>query len=94
MTLVSGVLRAGFGLTACLALQATAVAAPLPKGDGYAELRTECTRCHTLHNIQQSDGFTAEGWQAFIEQMTDIETRPEHRNKIVAYLAEHFPPDP
>ena len=84
---------AGLAIAVALGLACgPAAAGSLPRGEGYPELRRECTRCHTLHNIELSDGDTAEGWQAFVEQMTDIEARPEQRDKVVAYLALHFPP--
>lgn len=73
-------------------LAGMADAAPLPKGEGLATVRKECTRCHSLRNIVNSEGFTREEWRDFILEMTDLERRPENLDEIVAYLAEHFPP--
>ncbi|MBL3609919.1 hypothetical protein JMM60_14125 [Rhodovulum sulfidophilum] len=74
------------------ALAGGGAAAPLPKGEGLKVIRKECTRCHPLRNIVNSDGFTAPQWRDFIVRMTDLENRPENLDAVVAYLAEHFPP--
>ncbi|MCW2305256.1 hypothetical protein M2324_003677 [Rhodovulum sulfidophilum] len=74
------------------ALAEGGAAAPLPKGEGLKVIRKECTRCHPLRNIVDSDGLTAPQWRDFIVRMTDLENRPENLDVVVAYLAEHFPP--
>ncbi|SIO03463.1 hypothetical protein SAMN05444722_0185 [Rhodovulum sp. ES.010] len=79
-------------LMAAVALSGPAPAAPLPKGEGLATVRRECTRCHSLRNIRDSDGFTREEWRDFVLQMTDLERRPADLEAVVDYLAEHFPP--
>jgi predicted secreted protein len=69
-----------------------ASAISLPKGEGLSTVRKECTRCHSLRNIANSDGKTPEGWREHVIQMTDIERRPENLEAVVNYLSEHFPP--
>ncbi|WP_133260380.1 hypothetical protein [Rhodovulum sp. BSW8] len=78
--------------SAICALAGGGEAAPLPKGEGLKVVRQECTRCHPLRNIVNSDGFTAPQWRDFIVRMTDLENRPENLDVVVAYLAKHFPP--
>jgi hypothetical protein len=55
-------------------------------------VRKECTRCHSLRMIANSDGKTREGWHEHVVQMTDIERRPDNLDAVVNYLVDHFPP--
>jgi len=69
-----------------------AFAISLPKGEGLNTVRKECTRCHSLRNIANSEGKTREEWVDHVVQMTDIENRPQNMEEVVNYLTEHFPP--
>ncbi|MFD2173626.1 hypothetical protein [Rhodobacter lacus] len=79
--------------SALLALAPAAFALPIPDGAGLTVVRKECTRCHSLMKIANSDGKTRAGWVKHVERMTDIERRPEAMKAVVDYLTEHFPPD-
>lgn len=82
-------------ILAVLMLVPLAPAAPagpvLPAGEGLAVVKKECTRCHALSHIANSEGKTREEWQAHVIHMTDIERRPANMRAVVEYLAEHFP---
>jgi len=82
----------GPGLLAAMTLAAAPAGALPPKGPGFAEVRAECSRCHSLHNIENSGGFSREDWKSFIVQMTDLERRPEHLEAVLDYLERFFPP--
>ncbi|MBK1635418.1 hypothetical protein [Rhodovulum adriaticum] len=81
-----------------LALSAVAVAGQsawaisLPKDERLGIVRQECTRCHSLRNIANSEGKTRDEWIEHVIDMTDIENRPDNMQAVVDYLFEYFPP--
>lgn len=73
-------------------LAPVALAGPaLPAGEGLAVVKKECTRCHALSHIANSEGRTRAEWEAHVIRMTDIERRPENLKAVVEYLSAHFP---
>ena len=59
-------------------------------------VRGNCTACHSAKLITQQRG-TAEQWLAMIRWMQKKQNLwqfdPDTETRIVAYLAEHYPPD-
>jgi len=80
--------------TAFLCLTAPVAAhgqsAPLPEGAGQETVQGVCTGCHEINQIQNSSGYTQEGWQELILTMIDLSDSPELET-ITRYLATHFP---
>lgn len=76
----------------CLLAGADALAQGLPPGEGLAVVKKECTRCHALNQITNSEGRSREGWLDHVVKMTDIERRPANMQAVVDYLTENFPP--
>jgi virginiamycin B lyase len=77
-----------FGVVAPVA--AYGQAAPLPDGDGRQMVEGVCTACHGINLVQNSSGYTREGWEELILTMIDLSGTPELET-ISAYLAAHFP---
>ncbi|SIS75005.1 hypothetical protein [Phaeovulum vinaykumarii] len=92
-SVLGGALLGGAVLGSIVLGAAPAWAAKIPRDAGYARVKIECTRCHRLDNIVQSEGFTAPDWRDFVVEMTDLERRPAVLEEIVGYLARNFPPD-
>ena len=65
----------------------------LPDGAAKDMVEGVCTGCHQVNQITRSSGYTADGWQELTATMIDLSGDPETRGAIVAYLAEHFPPN-
>lgn len=74
------------------ALAAQAQPVQLPDGDGKPLVQGTCTACHDLNLIPRSSGYTREGWRETIDNMIKIGGTPAG-DKIVDYLATHFPPN-
>ena len=64
--------------------------AGLPQGPGQEMVQGMCTACHQVSQIQNSSGYTQEGWRELILTMIDLSDSPEMET-ITAYLATHFP---
>ena len=52
-----------------------------------------CTSCHRVNMITRSSGYTSEGWEELIGTMIDLSHAPDVKADIIAYLAEHYPPN-
>ena len=65
--------------------------AELPEGEGKAFAEAVCSTCHRVDYIGRSSGYTASNWRELIASMIELAQTPE-REKLVAYLAAHFPP--
>ena len=67
----------------------------LPAGPGQEETFYPCTACHGLALIK-SQGMSRERWDQTVSLMVHTHNMPEptaeERERIVSYLAEHFPP--
>ena len=66
--------------------------AGLPQGEDRELVEAVCTGCHQTNQITRSSGYTREGWQELTATMVDLSGSPEERDRIVDYLAAHFPP--
>jgi virginiamycin B lyase len=77
---------------ALLAGEARGQSAGLPDGADRALVEGVCTACHSTSQIARSSGYTREGWLELTATMIDLSASPEERDRIVAYLATHFPP--
>jgi hypothetical protein len=66
-----------------------------PMTGDWELVRANCIACHSPKLVTQQRG-TAEQWLAMIRWMQEKQNlwdfQPEVEQKIVAYLAEHFPP--
>ena len=66
-----------------------------PMTGDWELVRANCIACHSPRLVTQQRG-TAEQWLAMIRWMQEKQNlwalQPEVEQKIVAYLAEHFPP--
>ena len=65
----------------------------LPEGDGKEGVEAACVMCHGIGKITSSSGYTKEGWAALSSTMIDLSHDPELHNKIMGYLAKHYPPN-
>jgi virginiamycin B lyase len=76
----------------CLAAPVAAhgQSAQLPEGAGQGTVQAVCTGCHGINQIQNSSGYTREGWEELISTMIDLSDSPELKT-ITDYLATHFP---
>lgn len=67
----------------------------LPAGPGQEDTFYACTACHGLALIK-SQGMSRERWDQTVSLMVHSHNMPEptseERERIVSYLAEHFPP--
>jgi virginiamycin B lyase len=91
-------MSARFLLTGALVFAAAQVAQPgraaeLPDGEGRELVDAFCTGCHNTNQILRSSGYTDRHWNELIATMIDLSGGPEEQQQIVAYLAEHFPPN-
>ena len=91
MTLASGVSLC-FGLLLCTAAAAQQIAAMPGDGEDAALVEGTCTACHNAATIARSSGYSREDWQDLTGSMIDLSGDPEMRDRIVAYLTDHFPP--
>jgi virginiamycin B lyase len=73
-------------------LPAAGQAAGLPEGDGRELVEATCTACHQTNQITRSSGYSAEGWRELTATMVDLSGSPRERDRLIAYLAAHFPP--
>jgi virginiamycin B lyase len=67
-----------------------AQSAALPEGPGQETVQAVCTGCHEVNQIQNSSGYTREGWRELILTMIDLSDSPDLET-ITEYLATHFP---
>ncbi|MGH6768124.1 MAG: virginiamycin B lyase family protein [Xanthobacteraceae bacterium] len=65
----------------------------LPEGAGKTEVEAVCAGCHATTLIQRSSGYTRDHWKELIATMIDLSPSADTQNKIVGYLAQHFPPN-
>ncbi len=84
-----------FGLTATLLafLPSLAAAQALPDGTGKQLAEGLCTGCHQTNMITGSSGYTRDGWKELTSTMIDLSGAPADRDALMAYLAEHYPPN-
>ncbi len=80
-------------ILAALGAAASPAAAELPEGPGKDLVEGFCLACHGTHLIEQSSGYSQEGWEALVATMFDFEALPEQEEAIIGYLARHFPPN-
>jgi virginiamycin B lyase len=64
----------------------------LPEGDGKDFVETVCTACHQTNQITRSSGYSEPGWRELTGTMIDLSGSPDERDRIMGYLATHFPP--
>lgn len=68
----------------------------LPPGPGQEETYAICGACHSMRLVTQQ-GLSAERWDGLIDWMVEKQgmapLEADERQRIVAYLAEHFGPD-
>ena len=76
---------------AALLLPAPAVA--LPEGDGRDLVEAVCSACHGVNLIEGSSGHSREDWRFLTSTMVDLSGNPAVRDRILDYLATHFPPN-
>jgi virginiamycin B lyase len=76
----------------CLAAPVAAhgQSAGLPEGPGQELVQGVCTGCHEVSQIQNSSGYTRDGWRELIRTMIDLSGSPDLET-ITEYLATHFP---
>ena len=65
----------------------------LPDGPGKENVEAVCTACHQVREIQNSSGYTRDGWKALYGTMIDLSGAPEVQDRITQYLAANFPPN-
>lgn len=85
-------LRRAAAAALCLLSGGGALAQGLPPGEGLLVVKKECTRCHSLSQISNSEGRSREEWLDHVIKMSDIERRPANMQAVVDYLTENFPP--
>lgn len=59
---------------------------------GAALVQGACTGCHQLNQIENSAGYTTDGWRELILTMIDLEGTDE-LDTIADYLARNYPPN-
>lgn len=64
-----------------------------PAVDVKELIENVCTSCHAANMIERSSGYTQEDWAELTNTMIDLSDNPEMRDEIVAYLAQHYPPN-
>ena len=52
-----------------------------------------CTTCHETNQVTRSSGYTEDGWRKLIGAMIDLSGSPKQQDRIMQYLAAHFPPN-
>ena len=92
-SLNASLLAATFVALAPLAAQAQAQQPALPEGEGKLLADGICVTCHRHNMITNSMGYTQEGWKELISTMIDMSANTDMRDKLTAYLAQHFPPN-
>src|SRR4029434_1574590 len=65
----------------------------LPDGEGKTLVESMCTACHPTSQITRSSGYTLAGWKELTGTMLDLSSSPETQDKLMQYLATHFPPN-
>lgn len=78
------------GLSLLLAAAAAQAQATWPEGEGLQLTQDMCGACHRTTLIENSSGYSHEGWRELIATMIDLEGTPE-LEEITDYLATHFP---
>lgn len=76
-------------LALCAALPARA---ELPDGEGREMVEATCGACHNTRFIENSLGYSEDGWRELIATMIDLEGT-EALDEIVSYLGTHYPED-
>jgi virginiamycin B lyase len=74
----------------CLGVPVVAQGQALPEGLGQQLVEGACTACHGVNQIQNSSGYTRQGWEELILTMVDLSGSPE-LDQLSDYLATHFP---
>lgn len=80
------------GLT-LVGVSGDAQAKELPAGDGKDLVEGLCSSCHTPNRIHASLGYSKEDWAALTGTMVDLSANKPLQQRLVTYLAEHFPPN-
>jgi hypothetical protein len=66
----------------------------LPRAPGYEDVYYTCSSCHSLRLVMQQSN-SARNWSDLVDWMVEhqgmIEPAPDERDRIVDYLATHFP---
>ncbi len=75
------------------AAQAQSQPPAFPEGEGKLLVDGLCVGCHRTNMIPASMGYTPDGWKELIATMLDMSGNPDMRDKLVDYLATHFPPN-
>ena len=65
----------------------------LPEGEAKVLVEGLCTLCHQTNMITASMGYTRDGWKELTSTMLDLSGNEDMREKLVSYLATHFPPN-
>jgi cytochrome c5 len=65
----------------------------LPEGEAKVLVEGLCTMCHQTNMITASLGYTRDGWNELTGTMLDLSGNPDMRDKLIDYLATHFPPN-
>ena len=81
---------ASLAAAVCLAVPVVAQGQSLPEGLGQEMVEGDCTACHGVNQIQNSSGYTRDGWEELILTMVDLSGAPE-LDELSDYLATHFP---
>lgn len=92
-TALSTPISIGALLCVLLPLGAQAQGPELPEGDGRELVAGVCTGCHQINQIKRSAGYTSRGWKELTGTMIDLSASPTEQEKIITYLAAHFPPN-
>ena len=81
------------GALAALPAHAQHAGDGLPEGRAKELVASVCTGCHQASEITRNSGYTAGGWKELTGTMVDLSASPVERDRIVEYLAAHFPPN-
>jgi virginiamycin B lyase len=65
----------------------------LPEGEAKVLVEGMCTLCHQTNQITSSMGYTREGWKELTGTMLDLSGNADMRDKLIDYLATHYPPN-
>ena len=65
----------------------------LPEAEGKLLVDGLCVSCHRANLINNSMGYTRDGWIELIGTMIDLSANEDMRDKLTGYLATHFPPN-
>ena len=92
-TLHAWLIAAAFVALAPLSAQTQAQQPALPEGEAKLLADNLCVTCHRTNMITNCMGYTSNGWKELIGTMIDLSANPDMRDKLVDYLAQHFPPN-